>query len=314
MELVSARTHFFGSSELQLLSTSPHGKNKTIRYQTGASQERCSLRSINSTDYVKKNFPGEKVVIPYLHTMDKTSLSYNLARKFVEVGEQVNEEKYVLLAGVNMKKHLENTFRLKGDLIKENFEHLQDNHDLMIFYPPSSDSVILVTLPKGEKESLHNLFFKAHENMKSYLLLHEDLLQTRHLNVINVIAAPHHKQEKVENSSHCQDCVPFILFSEDLASHFDEWWNQIEEYMNRNEQEIIDQGSMFEISSRSILLEAIIDDNFPCFRDKDEEIFRKKIINKSQIDVLLDNSLQKLITGKSNCLLDYILDYIFINS
>ncbi|XP_066919993.1 uncharacterized protein [Clytia hemisphaerica] len=295
--LVSVKTHPLGYSEDSYQENVLPNKKKVIRFQTGAGQEKRSLQSIDSAKYVNNNFPDEDIVLPYLNTMEPQSFRSVLAKKFMAIGEKL-PGKFHLLSSFNARKHLEKTLGVKKKCIEEQFRYLSLDGNLMIFYPPSYPAVVLMTLPGSERESLHQLIFRADENLKSYLALHEDLFQVKRFAIINVIAAVHHKKEDVEKSLHCQDSLPFMLFS-DFVYESQTWWDKIEEFLGQiaNDLEEADQQSIFEISARSILLEALIDDNFPTLFAKDEEVFCKKIMNRAQIDVLLDKARHKLVKG-----------------
>eukprot|EP00111_Clytia_hemisphaerica_P005279 TCONS_00015251-protein len=292
---------------------------KDILIHTGACKEIRSFDLIDCGKHVRSNFSEKglvktQVLIPQLHQLHPKSLNFRLAKKILEIFGDC-----YLLTNVDFHKHLSKTLGYDDQQMSNMYNSLPKGGSAMVLYPKEMPIAIIITLPENENESLHQLFVKANENLKAFMTIHADMFKQRKQRfvVINTIAAAWYKRKDFEN--YCTQCnVDLMLFKEELEtnSNFEDFYRNVkkeaqdpnfdadagssDDEANENEKEKQKEDAtnmVFEIASRSIVMESIIDERFPNLFCKTDEKICKRILNEYQSNAILDLSSKKIITG-----------------
>ena len=153
----------------------------TFSYMSGGGLTERQITDNNCLQYIEENFwngnPDKpNIIIPHLEQLDQKSLNYQMA---IRIHELLSSSNNLLFTEVNLFQLLLRIGQIDIKL-KTQFEgDLKNLPNLLVLYPDGYPAVILITLPDGPQETIHELFVKADANVKAYQSLH-------HLSLIHI--------------------------------------------------------------------------------------------------------------------------------
>ena len=267
--------------------------------------EDCHLTEKICLSYVEKNFWAAEsqsnvksnIIVPHLEQLDQYSNNFKIAKNLICILPQKDCFFFTNCSFFNYLKII----RYTEDEIERKFNsQLNANSNTMILYPDGFNAVIIITLPKSENDSLHDLHLKADANVKAYQTLHRHcLIGGDKLMVISVIGAFYHK--KVD-PKYCSKCYQQLTIFSDDIENLGLWWKKLKVMMEQTTSkysmgEVDEVQFRRKIASLLVVMGALTDDRFPTLFASDDERIDKMLLNEAQRDVLLDPLPKKIIKG-----------------
>ena len=275
----------------------------TFSYKSGGGTVESHITDNDCVNYVKENFWNGKsdkpnVIIPHLEQLDQKSLNYQMA---IQIHELLSSSHNLFFTEVNLFQLLLKIGQIDNEL-KTKFEgHLKNLPNLLVLYPDGYPAVILITLPDGPQETIHELFLKADANVKAYQSVHHHrMIRNKSFAIINIVAAVYHEESKL--SSYCGSCkADLFITKEDFDKELQSWWIRLQKWMKKlrkNYRMNYDVEFTHETASLLAILNSVTDDRFPSLFASEDERINKIVLNEIQRSILLNPVQRKIIVGK----------------